>query len=222
MRPGQRHGVKRTNFNFRTTTETLNEKALRMTDYANLQKRVRDYERVLANVQQYRNVWTDSLKDTIARKIEQMIKTTKLDAMVEKKEQFGNLESVVCALGKSASGIFARVDEDTNKPLIKDFGNLVYQQLFNGKIQVMVILPFIEGLGRPLPPKTLGIFRPEELTDGLFAGHMEEFLRMVTEWEDYDDDEPSKIGFQHPPSLQMSGEEDEEDSKDGSDAQDPF
>ena len=57
--------------------------------------------------------------------------------------------------------------------------------------------PFIENYGKPRPPKTIAIYRPEELREPYFIRHMEEFMQEVTNWEDYDDDEPNqRIGFQ--------------------------
>ena len=81
------------------------------------------------------------------------------------------------------------------KPLIRQNGMLIYQQLFNGKIQVLILPPYIEGLGEPRPPKMVGIYRPEEIKDPFIVRHCEEFIRDMTDWEDYDDDEPSKVGY---------------------------
>jgi len=74
-------------------------------------------------------------------------------------------------------------------------------QLFNGKVIVIINYPFIEGYGQPQPPKTVAIYRPEELKEPFFVRHLEEFITEVYNWEDYDDDEKpgaernQKIGF---------------------------
>jgi hypothetical protein len=129
-----------------------------------------------------------------------MADETEIALAIAVQDNVGNLEAVTCSLGRSASGIYERIDEDTNKPLIKHHGTLIYQQLFNGKVQVMISLPFIEGFGDPPPPKLIGIYRPEELKPPFLERHMEEFIKMVTMWEDFDDDDqgPSKIGFHIP------------------------
>ena len=84
--------------------------------------------------------------------------------------------------------------------------SLIYQQLFNGKIIVMLVSPHIEGYGQPKPPLSLEILRPDELKVPFIIRHMESFLKDITDWEDFDDDEPQKassgftpIGFNHPP-----------------------
>jgi hypothetical protein len=80
--------------------------------------------------------------------------------------------------------------------MIKHNGSLVYQQLFNGKIIVIIQYPFIENYGEPRPPKTVAIYRPEELSEPFLIRHLEEFIQEITDWEDFDDDEPNKkIGF---------------------------
>jgi hypothetical protein len=84
------------------------------------------------------------------------------------------------------------------RDLIKQNGSLVYQQLFNGKIMVLINLPFIEKYGQPQPPKTIAVYRPEELKDPYFQRHFETFVTDLTAWEDFDDDavEPNqRIGF---------------------------
>lgn len=166
-------------------------------EYAGLQRKVEQYKSILANTHKYRQAWKDGLKDTIIQNLEQMRDATGLEGTVRVTDNLGNAEAVVYSMGKSASGIFAKVDEDTNKPLIKDFGSLVYQQLFNGKVQVVIFLPYIEGFGQPQPPKMIAIYRPEEVKPPYIERHMEEFVRSLLEWEDFDDDKPTnQIGFQ--------------------------
>ena len=105
--------------------------------------------------------------------------------------------------------MFHKVGEDIKRHLIKNNGSLVYQQLFNGKVVVVINYPYIETYGQPHPPKTIAIYRPEELKEPYFVRHMEEFVKEVTNWEDYDDDEPNqRIGFQMNFQPPTEGEED--------------
>ena len=64
----------------------------------------------------------------------------------------------------------------------------------------MLQAPMIEGYGEPQPPRQLAIYRPEEMTAPFFVRHLEELIKAVTAWEDYDDDnvpadEGQRIGF---------------------------
>ncbi|MDX1479787.1 MAG: hypothetical protein R3301_18875 [Saprospiraceae bacterium] len=174
-----------------------------MEEYFSLKQKVQEYHEVLHNTERYRQIWRKELRDFIISELEKMIKATGLEATLTTRDTIGNLEALICTMGKRASGIFERVDEDTNKPIIKHFGALVYQQLFNGKIQVLIMLPALEGMPDQRQPKFVGIYRPEELKPPFLERHMEEFVRSLTEWEDFDDDEqPNKIGFQMP-GLQL-------------------
>ena len=168
-------------------------------EYLGLKNKVIEYKKIVANAHAYRSDWNEHLKDFVISEVKKMCTAADLELVIKVQDNVGNLEAVTCTLGRSASGIYEKVDEDTNKPLIKHNGTLIYQQLFNGKIQVMISLPYIEGFGNPPPPKFLGIYRPQELKQPFLERHLEEFIKTVTSWEDFDDDEPSqKIGFHLP------------------------
>ncbi|HLF63329.1 MAG TPA: hypothetical protein VI603_06240 [Saprospiraceae bacterium] len=169
-------------------------------EYIGLKNKVIEYKKVIANAHTYRADWNANLKDFIITEVHRMAAAADLDLSVKVQDNVGNLEAVTCSLGRSASGIFEKIDDDTNKPLIKHNGTLIYQQLFNGKVQVMISFPYIEGFGNPPPPKFIGIYRPQELKQPFLERHLEEFVKTVTAWEDFDDDEPShqRIGFNQP------------------------
>lgn len=168
-----------------------------MEDIGGLKRRVQQYQDILGNTELYRNAWKSSLKDRILNALKDMCTATGLEAEVECKSDLENLEAIICSLGQAKSGIFQKVNDNLNRPLIKHHGSLIYQQLFNGKVMVMISFPFIEGYGQPQPPKTIAIYRPEELKDPFFVRHMEDFIKEVTKWEDYDDDDQpaNPIGF---------------------------
>ena len=166
-------------------------------DYSNLKSKTAQYQQILTNTVNYRKAWDDGLRDMIEHVLENIIKKTGLDAVVELKEEVNNLGAVVLNLGMDQSGI----SEDTGKAVrhfFKSNGMLIYQQLFNGKIMVSMTLPVVEGLGKPAPPKQIEILRPEELKPPFVLRHTEEFLKEIIAWEDYDDDMPQSqpIGFQ--------------------------
>lgn len=170
-----------------------------MNEYRNMIAKAEQYRAVMSNTEQYRLDWQNYLKKTIEDQLRTLGEACKLDFVIEKNEKVQNAESVIFSLGKHASGIAEKVDDDTLRHLIRHNGMLVYQQLFNGKVQVMMIQPYIEGFGEPRPPKVFAIYRPEELKPPFIQRNMEDFLRILIEWEDFDDDEPAqKIGFNLP------------------------
>jgi hypothetical protein len=168
------------------------------TELSNFKKKVEHYKEILENTQRYRKAWKTSLKKNIIKKLEELAKAGGLDCTIEERNDIENLEAVVLTLGHSESGLGEPVGSDLRRDLIKQNGSLGYQQLFNGKILVLINFPFIEKYGQPQPPKTIAIYRPEELKDAYILRHLETFMTDVTAWEDYDDDLPEpnqRIGF---------------------------
>jgi hypothetical protein len=168
-----------------------------MEDIASLKRKTSAYKEVLANTQVYRDFWKNELKEVIVHRLTELSKAVELEADIEVKSTIENLEAIVLSLGAVKSGIWENVSKDIKRDLIKHNGSLIYQQLFNGKIIVMISLPVIEGYGEPAPPKTIAIYRPEEIKTPYIIRHLEEFIKEITIWEDYDDDESTgqqKIG----------------------------
>lgn len=162
----------------------------------NLKRKVSQYKEVLQNTEKFRAAWHDKLRQEIMDKMNALIEATELSAKVELRNEMENLQAVVITLGESKSGMYQQVGDDIKRHLIKHNGSLVYQQLFNGKVIALIQYPFIENYGEPHPPKTIAIYRPNELNSSYFARHLEDFIQEITKWEDYDDDEPHKrIGF---------------------------
>ncbi|NJN78423.1 MAG: hypothetical protein HC803_08935 [Saprospiraceae bacterium] len=167
-----------------------------MQDLSNLQRKVSIYNEVLANTQNYRNDWKTHLKDGIINTLTTIITVTELKATITTKSEIDNLEAVILSLGDTGSGLTQQVGSQLKRELIKQNGALIYQQLFNGKVIVLIQYPMIENYGEPRPPKTIAIYRPEEMKEPFFVRHVEDFIKEITDWEDYDDDEPNKkIGF---------------------------
>ena len=157
-------------------------------EFSNLKRKVQRYGEILKNTETYREAWKNSLKKEIQEILEAMVKAVDLNAEVTTQETIQNLQSVQLTLGSKHSGMSEEISKDVHRNLIKHNGTLIYQQLFNGKISVIVNYPNIEGYGQPAPPRQIGIYRPEELKEPFFLRHLEEFITEVTNWEDFDDD----------------------------------
>jgi hypothetical protein len=167
-------------------------------DLSNLQAKANLYKSVLENTKLFRAQWPD-LKLLITQTQEEIFK--KLDIKVEIKsvDKIENLESIVIDLGKSSSGISENIeDSGVKRTMVKNNGAIIYQQLFNGKVIIMIVGPHIEGYGEPKPPRTIEILRPDELKIPFILRHVDMLFKEIIDWEDYDDNEPAKsaIGFQ--------------------------
>lgn len=177
-----------------------------------LKSKVQTYNTILKNTTNYRTDWIETLKPMIVNTLEKAIKETDMPAKVDVKDEIENLEVIALSLGHDSSGIAEKIPDSTSKrQYLKSNGALIYQQLFNGKVMVMIMYPYIENYGEPRPPRTLEILRPEEFSDPYIVKHVEEFFKDIIEWEDYDDDLPqnapiSRIGFN---SIVEEGDADE-------------
>lgn len=174
-----------------------------MEKYTAIKERVVKYKNMLDQVSQWRATWSKNLKKFILKEVTKLLDATGLEATVNEEEKIKGLESITIMLGNKKSGIYEMAaDGNERKDFFKEYGTLVYSQLFNGKVQVWMTFPFIEGLIEPRPPKLIGIYAPPEFNESLIIGHMEVFMKDLIEWEDFDDDDnPSaaapktQIGF---------------------------
>lgn len=167
-------------------------------DIRSLVSRANTYKEVLNNTLTYREEWQSKLKQSVKEILSEVIAQTGLKAEIKVNDKIENLESIVFDLGKSSSGISEHIEgSGVKRTMVKNNGSLIYQQLFNGKIMVMILSPFIEGYGESKAPRMLEILKPVELKQPFVLRHIELLLKDITDWEDYDDDQPhATIGFQ--------------------------
>ncbi len=184
-------------------------------NYANLKSKVVKYNEILKNTHNYRKDWSEGLRDEIIDNLKKVIKKTKLSAYVDVKDDIENLEVISLSLGTEVSGIAEKLPGNhlpgnhLRRPFIKSNGSLIFQQLFNGKLMIMIMYPYIEGYGQPKPPMTLEIIRPEEYKPAFMLRYLETFMKEVIEWEDFDDDVPEKMGMNPIGFSSLNAEQDE-------------
>lgn len=164
-------------------------------DTGTLMVKINKYKEVLRNTEEYREAWHKDIKPMLISKLEELLEIMQLEkAEIIIRNNIINLESITLDLGRTSSGIAESIeDTGVTRTMIKSNGSLIYQQLFNGKIMVMILNPYIEGYGDPKPPKQVEILRPDELKEPFIIRHLETLFRDITEWEDFDDDQPSKV-----------------------------
>jgi hypothetical protein len=157
--------------------------------YQMLKSRVERYKETLESTKKYRAAWHTEMKPLIIETLNEILTETNLRGEVKVHDTVENLESVTLDLGKASSGIYENLQgSDIKRVMVKYNGSLIYQQLFNGKIMVMILSPYIEGYGEPKPPVPIEILRPDELKPPFFIRHFDLFLKDITDWEDFDDD----------------------------------
>lgn len=178
-----------------------------MLDLGTLTVKAAEYKNVLSNTESFRAKWNPELKPMIKKTLKEILKQTEIKGEIEVNDAIENLESVVLSLGRTSSGIAETIeDTDVKRFMIKSNGALIYQQLFNGKVMVMTVAPFIEGYGQPSAPKPLEILRPQELNPNFIIRHVETFLKEITDWEDYDDGKKTERNAFNPIGFQRDAE----------------
>ena len=170
-----------------------------MEKYTAIKEKATRYKSLLVTVEAYRTEWDKKLKKFIIKECKAILAATEIEAEVDSESTVQGLEAVTIKLGMRRSGIYQKMDGGEKKAIWKDFGSLIFGQLFNGKIQVWMTYPVLEGLMEPRPPKMIGIYAPPEFNDRLVLSNMDFFLNELIVWEDYDDDvptdKPNAIGF---------------------------
>lgn len=182
----------------------------------NLKNKVKNYDSVIQNTTIYRQNWADSLREQITADLEAICSEAGIAHEIIHNKQYKNLEAILLSLGTGKSGIAETVKPDIETHLIRHNGSLLYQQIFNGKILVQIHYPSIDKYMEPRPPKTIAIYRPEEIKTPFILRHIETLITEITAWEDYDDEEtvmPARIGFNIPPvpEIQSDSPDDQEE-----------
>lgn len=188
-----------------TISSPANNKMIIMnTPTHQLKEKLAAYNLALENTLLNRKSWSGTIKEQLRTTLEGFLAESGMKGKIIENTDMENLESITLDLGRISSGIAQTSHTDDIKNfMIKNNGALIYQQLFNGKIMVMVQHPHIEGYGEPKEPQFLEIITPGEVSAPVIYEHLENLLDIITEWEDYDDESPQKktafqpIGFQH-------------------------
>lgn len=163
-----------------------------------LQAKAQQYRESRQHTSRYRMIWQEGVKANLVSWLKELAQSCDLAVEIEERMEVEGLESVIFSLGLEPSGLKEILEGNNRRDLMRQNGSLIYQQLFNGKIMVLINLPFIEKYGQPQEPRSVAIFRPDEITEAHIAAHLAEFLNDLTMWESYDDDamQPAtRIGF---------------------------
>lgn len=170
-----------------------------MEKYTAIKEKASKYKALLSTVDTYRTEWNKKLKKFIINESKAILTATEIEADVDSESTVHGLEAITIKLGMRKSGIYEKMDSGEEKAIWKDYGALIFGQLFNGKVQVWMTYPILEGLMEPRPPRMIGIYAPPEFDDVLVLSNIEFFLNELIAWEDYDDDvptdKPNAIGF---------------------------
>ena len=148
----------------------------------NILSKIVELEKALAQINQKRNEWIQSTKETIYSTLFEIKQVKKLDWQVQKVQIIKNSETVNLIFNKSASGII-QSNINGHKHFEKHGGGLFFAQSYNGNIFVFIEYPYVENLVGQIENKLLEKISPEKINKDYVIDKVSIFLDEMTKWE---------------------------------------
>jgi hypothetical protein len=135
------------------------------------------------SIEENRKVWnaqTNHLITEIFQVIAQNVPN--LNWEVKKIDGMENLDILMLGFKNESSGIVGQV-QGVFKFFSKISGKLIYSQVYNSEVYVLIDYPHVEHHVERQTPKFLGKFLPAQITHDIVLDHINEFLEEMLNWE---------------------------------------
>jgi hypothetical protein len=129
-----------------------------------------------------RKLWENETKDRIYQFLQLIKNRFNYRWEVRHPEGIANNQYVLLEVETMYSGICTFKDSKLIE-CMKYGGRLVYEQYYNGKICVSFVYPFIEIVTDTQKKVEIAVLEPSDITDDILSGHVADFLRFMTAWE---------------------------------------
>lgn len=159
-------------------------------------------QKAKADISNRQKYWQQTCASFLERNLNEVIQKYQIEAVVKHEKRITNMEAIMLDFGRTESGLYEISSPETQRPFIKDFGSLIYSQIYNGKVSVWIRYPVIEGLMDRQAPKVLYLYEPSEITPSHIYSHIKDTLKELAEWEDQDLGRHI-IGFNHKVTKEM-------------------
>jgi hypothetical protein len=147
-----------------------------------LRERVEHYRHGQSQVEENRNLWTQVTKPQLVNTLNQFITHYELTCKVQEVNTYRNYEAVNLTFGNSRSGIVKEKENET-KYFNKFGGALSFSQSCNGRIDVIILFPFIEEITDKTDKKVIVQVPPAEIDEPFIYRQISRFLNEVMKWE---------------------------------------
>lgn len=147
-----------------------------------LEERIKDYTLSLEKVLQKKREWESSARPCILRTLEEIRDKFPIGWTVQQFNWMWYNEAVNITFKTLPEGLEHLAKGSGDGELIKG-GALVFSQLHNGDVSVMVLFPFIDTVSADSGTLDLGTYRPEEISEKLVIEKVDEFLKEMIRWE---------------------------------------
>lgn len=144
-----------------------------------------------------RALWRDRTKEYIFSTLSNIVKETSLPCFVQKNEFYTNHEGVNLQFGSRPSGISrtSRTSTGTTmENLVLSSGYITFSQSYNGKVFVIIVYPYVEGIVGKSEPLVVGQYEHVDINEPFIYSHVCRFLDEMIMWEN---NTKPMIGFQH-------------------------
>jgi hypothetical protein len=146
-----------------------------------------EYEKALeiskVTIEENRKFWNAQTNQLILGTFKGVAQSVpNLDWEVRKVDAMENLDILMLGFKNESSGIVGQI-QGVLKFFAKVSGKLIYSQVYNGEVYVLIDYPHVEHHVERQQPKFIGKFRPDEITVDLVLDHINEFLEEMLGWE---------------------------------------
>ncbi|MBC8152232.1 MAG: hypothetical protein H7Z72_04915 [Bacteroidetes bacterium] len=160
-----------------------------------LTEKVADLQKARQQIDAHRNQWKTITRPFLLDQLTLVKEAFPIGwSLTHSDSAWTNLDQVALSFDNTDSGIVAI---ETNQPVVKQGGGLVFGQFVNGKIVVMIVYPAIKDFARPSVPKQIGAFDPDEIDAEFVTRVLIQFLEEMAEWEENGERSLPQIGFDH-------------------------
>ena len=147
-----------------------------------LRDRVEHYRNGQSQVEENRTLWTEVTKPRLLDTLNRFIKHFELNCKIQEVNTYRNYEAVNLTFGNSRSGIVKEKENET-KHFNKFGGALSFSQSCNGRIDVLVLFPFIEEITDKTDKKVLVQVPPGDIDEPFIFRQISKFLSEIMKWE---------------------------------------
>ncbi|MBL7472183.1 hypothetical protein [Robertkochia sediminum] len=147
-----------------------------------LEERVKDYTISLEKVLLKKKEWQTKSRPSILRTLEEIHSRFPIGWAVQQFNWMWYNEAVNITFKSLPETLQDLAVESGDGELIKG-GALVFSQLHNGDISVIVLFPFADPVAADSGSLDLGTYRPDQITEKLVIEKVDEFLKEMIRWE---------------------------------------
>jgi len=147
-----------------------------------------NYTDCISKVESRRQLWEKETKEIIFESLTQITNDYPFHWHVQRLEHLSNYQTINICINNLNSGITEKEFDDKGKLVhaksyIKHGGYLAYCQSYNGKVNVLIVYPYIEEWVTQNEVNVIATLEPKEINKEKILKHLVQFLNEMSAWE---------------------------------------